>query len=68
MLCNCNFFIPFVVPNEYENGPEDYGINAKADITIIMAQEGKVKANYAVAKASDMDVAAVMGSLKKILN
>ncbi len=60
--------IPFVVPNEYENGPEDYGINAKAAITIIMASEGKVKANYAAAKASDLDVAAVIGDLKKILN
>lgn len=60
--------IPFVVPNEYENGPEDYGINAKAAITVIMAHEGKVKANYACAKASELDVAAVIGDLKKILN
>ena len=60
--------IPFVVPNEYENGPEDYGINAKAAITIIMAHEGKVKANRAFAKASELDVAAVIGDLKKILN
>ena len=60
--------IPFVVPNEFENGPEDYGINAKAAITIIMAHEGKVKANHAFAKASELDVAAVIGDLKKILN
>jgi len=60
--------IPFVVPNEYENGPEDYGINAKAAITVIMAHEGKVKANYAYARASELDVEAVIGDLKKILN
>jgi hypothetical protein len=60
--------IPFVVPNEFENGPEDYGINAKAAITIILATEGKVKANHAFAKASELDVAAVIGDLKKILN
>ena len=60
--------IPFVVPNEFENGPEDYGINAKAEVTVILAYEGKVKANHAFAKASDLNVDAVVGDLKKILN
>ncbi len=60
--------IPFVVPNEFENGPEDYGINAKAEVTIILASEGKVKANHAFAKASDLNVDAVVSDLKKILN
>jgi hypothetical protein len=59
--------IPFVVPNEFENGPADYDINAKADITIILAEGGKVKANHAFAKAADLNVAAVVGDLKKIL-
>ncbi len=60
--------IPFVVPNENANGPDDYGINPKADITIVMATEGKVKANYAVAKAKQMNVDAVIENLSKILN
>lgn len=59
--------VPFVVPNEFENGPADYGINAKADITILMAAGGQVKMNYAVASAKDMDVDAVVNGLSKIL-
>ncbi len=60
--------VPFVVPNEFENGPEDYGINAKADVTIILAESSKVKANHAVASAKDLDVASVVADLEKILN
>ena len=60
--------VPFVVPNEFENGPEDYGINAKAEVTIILAESSKVKANHAVAKAKDLDVASVVADLEKILN
>ena len=60
--------VPFVVPNEVENGPEDYGINAKADVTIIIANESKVVANRAVASAKDLDVDAVMSDLAKVLN
>ncbi len=59
--------IPFVVPNEFENGPADYGINAKAEVTIILAESGKVKANHAFAKASELNVANVVKDLKKIL-
>ncbi|MEZ6134742.1 MAG: hypothetical protein R3C53_07525 [Pirellulaceae bacterium] len=60
--------VPFVVPNEVENGPEDYGINPKAEITIILANESKVVANFAAAKAKDFDAKAVMGKLKEMLN
>lgn len=60
--------VPFVVPNEFENGPEDYGINAKAAVTVILAEGGKVKANHAVAKSADLNVDAVVADLKKILN
>lgn len=60
--------IPFVVPNEYENGPEDYGINPKAELTIIFANESKVVANHAVASVKDLKVKDVLGNLEKILN
>lgn len=59
--------VPFVVPNEVENGPEDYGINAKADVTVILATGGKVKANHAAASAKDLDADAVLASVPKIL-
>ena len=60
--------VPIVVPNEFENGPENYGINAKADVTITLASELGVKATYAVAKAKDLDIDTVIGDLSKILN
>jgi hypothetical protein len=60
--------VPFVVPNEFENGPENYGINAKAEITIMLASDLGVKATYAVAKAKDLNVDLVLKDLSKILN
>ena len=60
--------VPFVVPNEFENGPDNYGINAKAAITVTMASELGVKASHAAGSADDLDVASVLGDLKKILN
>ena len=59
--------IPFVLPNEFENGPDNYGINKKADITIVMAESSKVKASHAVSKAGELDVDAVIKDLDKIL-
>lgn len=59
--------VPFVLPNEFENGPADYGINPDAEITIIMAKGGEVKANYAAASAKDLKVDAVIAELKSIL-
>ena len=59
--------VPFVVPNEFENGPDNYGINAKADVTILLASDLGVKASHAFASSKDMKVAAVIKDLKKIL-
>ena len=59
--------VPFVVPNESENGPDNYGINPKAEITIILASELGVKANHAFADAKDLDIKPIMRDLKKIL-
>lgn len=60
--------IPFVVPNEFENGPADYGINPKAAVTVTMAVDGGVKGSIAAAQASELDVDSVLKSLEKILN
>lgn len=60
--------VPFVLPNEFENGPDDYGINPKAEVTIIMAEGGTVKANHAATSAKELDVKAVVADLAKIVN
>ena len=59
--------IPFVVPVEYENGPENYGINPKAELTIIFANESQVVANYAVTSVDELKIDDVMSHLKKIV-
>jgi hypothetical protein len=60
--------VPFVVPNEFENGPDNYGLNTKANVTIILANGGQVKANYAVAAAKDLKVDDVLAEVKKLVN
>ena len=59
--------VPFVVPNEVENGPDDYGISAKAEVTIILASGGQVKASRGFSKGEEVDVEAVIADLSKIL-
>ena len=60
--------VPFVLPNEFENGPDNYGLNADAEVTIIMASGLKVKANHAFTVGKDVNVEAVVKDLSKILN
>ena len=60
--------VPFVVPNEFENGPEDYGINTKAEVTVLVAKEGKVTANHAFSKAKDLDVDKILKDVEKTIN
>jgi hypothetical protein len=61
--------VPVVVPVEFENGPDNYGINPKADVTVILAQGGKVKATHAFAKGEfgTKGAEAVVADLPKIL-
>lgn len=59
--------IPFVVPNEFENGPDNYGISPKAAITIVMANESKVRGSVAVADIKDLKTEAVIKQISKML-
>lgn len=40
--------IAVVVPEETENGPADFQLNEKADVTVLVYNKGKVIANYAL--------------------
>ena len=42
--------IPVVVPVEYANGPDNYGINPAAELTVIVANASTVVANHAFEK------------------
>lgn len=59
--------VPVVVPVEFDNGPGDYGINPKADVTVIIASAGKVVASHGYAAgALDKDsVAALVSEVTK---
>ncbi|QDT06506.1 hypothetical protein K227x_49160 [Rubripirellula lacrimiformis] len=59
--------IPFVVPNEFENGPDDYGINPKAEVTVTFATDGKVTSSRGFKTASDVCVDTVMGDLAALV-
>ena len=59
--------VPFVVPNEFENGPENYGINTDAEITITLASDGGVKASHAFASVKDLNVESVLSDINKII-
>lgn len=60
--------IPIVVPNEAENGPDNYGLNPKASITVVLASDLGVKASHAYGDAEELDVKTVIADLTKILN
>lgn len=58
--------VPVVVPNEFENGPDDYGINSKAAVTVVLASDLGVKASHAVEDAKELNVDAILKDISKI--
>ncbi|MBL8828814.1 MAG: hypothetical protein JNM18_17680 [Planctomycetaceae bacterium] len=42
--------VPIVVPNEFANGPDNYGLNPKADLTVLIVSGGTVVGNHAYEK------------------
>jgi hypothetical protein len=60
--------VPVVVPVEFENGPDNYGLNPKAEVTVILAVGGKVVANHAVSgELNEKTVAAILADVPKLL-
>jgi hypothetical protein len=59
--------IPFVVPNENENGPDDYGLNSKAEVTIIIAKNSKVESNVAVSSAKTLNIKEILKQITATL-
>jgi hypothetical protein len=61
--------VPVVVPVEFENGPDDYGINPKAEVTVLVAKGGKVTASHAFAKGelNDKGIASVVAEAQKLV-
>jgi hypothetical protein len=61
--------VAVVVPEENENGPEDYKISPDADVTVLIYRNNKVAANHAVSagKLDQKEVARILDDTKKIL-
>jgi len=61
--------VPLVVPVESEDGPANFGINPKAEVTVILYNGMKVKANHAyeAGKLDKKTVAAVLDDVSKLL-
>ena len=61
--------VPVVVPVEFENGPDNYGINPKADVTVIVAKGGKVTANHAFAKGelNEKSIEKILAEVPKLV-
>ncbi|MCO8123871.1 hypothetical protein NHH03_19150 [Stieleria sp. TO1_6] len=60
--------VPVVVAQDNVTGPTSYKIAKDAAVTIIVANESEVIASHSFDKAEKVDVAAVMGEVKKMLN
>ena len=60
--------IPVVVAKDNVSGPSNYKLDDKSAVTVIVANEGEVVASHAFDTAKKVDVAAVLGDVKKMLN
>ena len=62
--------IAFVVPEELPNGPAEYKLSEKADVTVLIYRNGKVAANHAFpsGKLSAEAIEKVVADTSKILN
>ena len=61
--------VPIVVPVEFTNGPDNFGINEKAEVTVMLYSGIKVKANHAfeAGKLDKKGVAAIVDDVPKLL-
>ena len=61
--------VPIVVPVEFEDGPKDFGINPKAEVTVMLYSKLKVVANHAFAPGefNEKAVEKVVADISKIV-
>ncbi len=59
--------VPVVVAEDTESGPSTYKLDPKAEVTVVMAKDGKVTSQHTFT-AADIDVAAVMKEVQTLVN
>jgi len=62
--------VALVVPEDHQNGPEDYKINPEAEVTVLIYRKGTIEASHAypAGKFDKKAVAEVMADTGKILD
>jgi hypothetical protein len=58
--------LPVAVPSDYKTGPRSYKIDGKADVVVVVANEGEVIKSFSFA-ADKVDGAEVMASISTML-
>ncbi len=59
--------VPIAVAADSENGPDNYRLDPKAEVTIVVANESQVVSTHTFA-ADKVDTAAVLSKVKEIVN
>ncbi len=61
--------VALVVPDDAQNGPEEFKINPEAEVTVTIYRDGKVAASHAVApgKLTQEEIQAILKDTGKIL-
>jgi hypothetical protein len=62
-----NLQTPISICLEGKDGPATYGLNDKVTLTVLVAKEGKVVANFALVDPNANDSAKVIAALAKVL-
>ncbi len=61
--------VALVVPDDVENGPEEFKINPEAEVTVTIYRDGKVEASHAVpaGKLTKQEIESIISDTGKIL-
>lgn len=63
-----NFTVPVGISTDGGEGPGAYGLNRNVELTILVAKENKVTANFALVQPSVNDAAKIAAALAKLID
>jgi hypothetical protein len=63
-----NFVVPVGISVDGGEGPGAYGLNRNVELTVLIAKEGKVTANYALVQPSVSEAAKIAAELAKLID
>jgi hypothetical protein len=63
-----NLKTPVVIAHGGAEGPGNYGLNRNVTLTILVANEGKVVANFAIVQPNETDAPRVLAAVAKLLD